>query len=795
MKQKFSVSGMSCAACSSRVEKVVKRLSGVDDAQVSLLMNTMTVDYDPDTTAIPMIIRAVEKAGYGAEVAPTTPEASGSSSQFNVVDPDRKSVLEDLAASLKLAATQPKAEAPAQSYMSGELLEMRRRLVTSVLFLLPLFYIAMGHMAGLPLPGFLHGWQNAAAFSLTQFLLCLPIVRVNEKYFTGGFSSLVMGAPNMDSLIAVGSAASLAYGVFAMAQIGYGLGHGISAIVERYMMDLYFESAGMILTLITLGKYLETRAKRRTGDAIARLLELAPDTAVVVYEGQEYEIPTDQVTPGDILAIRPGGKVPVDGVVVDGQSAIDESALTGESMPVPKSLGDMVSAASVNKTGFLLVEALRVGDDTTLAQIIRLVEEASASKAPIARLADRIAGVFVPSVIGISAVTLIFWLILGRSWEFAMSSAIAVLVISCPCALGLATPVAIMAATGRGAEQGILIRSAEAFEKSGAVDTVVLDKTGTVTEGKPQVTDIAAKEGIEQSRLLALAASMEKPSEHPLAEAILHAAEEAGTPILPVEDFQAVFGKGVECRIDGALYWAGNAVMMADKGTDLTAWAGQADVYAEEGKTPLYIAREEECLGIIAVADQVKASSAGAISLMQRMGLDVLLLTGDNLRTAQAVGRKLGIEKVIAQVLPQDKEQEIRTLQASGRKVAMVGDGVNDAPALVRADAGIAIGAGTDIAIESADIVLMKNDLRDCAAAIQLSKATLRNIRQNLFWAFFYNIVGIPLAAGVFYGLLGWRLSPMFAAAAMSFSSVSVVTNALRLRYFKPKWGIDDDGV
>ena len=880
MKQKFSVSGMTCSACVAHVERAVKKLPGVHDVRVNLLMQNMIVDYEPETVDPQRIIAAVEKAGYGAEVITaaeavhagpggavgaagtyTDPVGAGSigagkgaetytdpvdaaSGTSDITDrPDpvaRRQRLEALVSVAANIGSRGKATTQAKDRMAGEWREMKRRLIASVCFLLPLFYIAMGHMAGLPLPAFLSGHHNAANFALVQLMLCLPIVRINEKYFRGGFGSLLRGAPNMDSLIAVGSAASVVYGLFALLQIGYGLGHMDTVRVELYMADLYFESAAVILTLITLGKYLETKSKGRTGEAIARLLDLAPETATVALDGQEYEIPTEDVIPGDILALRPGAKVPVDGLVIEGVSSVDQSALTGESIPVPKGPGDALSAATVNKAGFLLMEARRVGDDTTLAQIIRLVEEAGASRAPIARLADRIAAVFVPVVMGIALLTAVVWLLAGRSPEFALSNAIAVLVISCPCALGLATPVAIMAGTGRGAEHGILIKSAEAFERAGAIHTAVLDKTGTVTEGKPKVTDIVAYRENGESDLLALAASLEKPSEHPLAEAILDAAEAAGLPLLPVETFQAIFGQGVEGSIGGKPYWAGNAGLMAAKGTALgevspdettpdgispdgglpaatasaallqdnaanddmgmpgddagsaaASPAAVAAVFARAGKTPLFVADADGCLGVVAVADEVRPTSAAAVRTLKSMGIDVILLTGDNRQTAEAVRRRLGIDRAVAEVLPQDKEREIRILQEAGRRVAMIGDGVNDAPALARADVGIAIGAGTDVAIESADIVLMKSDLPDAAAAIQLSRATMRNIRQNLFWAFFYNCIGIPLAAGLFYGWLGWKLSPMFAAAAMSFSSVSVVTNALRLRFFKPKYAAE----
>ncbi|MBP1755278.1 MAG: heavy metal translocating P-type ATPase, partial [Firmicutes bacterium] len=594
-------------------------------------------------------------------------------------------------------------------------------------------------------------------------------------------------SPNMDSLIAIGSSAAILYGLFAIYRIGYGLGHSDTEMVKHYLHDLYFESAGTILTLITLGKYLEARSKGRTSEAIAKLLDLAPKTASVLRDGNEIELPIDEVVLEDILIVRPGQSIPVDGVIMEGSSAVDQAALTGESIPVEKHVGDKVIGATMNKSGYFKMKAEKVGDDTTLAQIVRLVEEAGSSKAPISKLADRISGVFVPVVIGIAILAAVIWLLLGYSFEFALSIGIAVLVISCPCALGLATPVAIMVGTGKGAQNGILFKSAESLELLHQIKTIVLDKTGTITEGKPKVTDVMTAKGITEEVLLQIAAAIEKPSEHPLSEAIVQKAAELELSYPEVDEFQAVSGRGIIAQLSSREYIAGNAQFMREKQVDLTEYESKAKNYAMEGKTPLFFAEATKLLGIIAVADVVKASSPEAIKSFQRLGIDVVMLTGDNKQTATAIQKELSIDKVVAEVLPQDKESEIRKLQEGGHKVAMIGDGINDAPALVRADVGIAIGAGTDIAIESADVVLMKSDLQDVVTAIQLSKATLRNIKQNLFWAFFYNIMGIPLAAGVFYLALGWKLSPMFGAAAMSLSSVFVVTNALRLRFFQAK--------
>ena len=755
MKQKFNVTGMTCSACSAHVTKAVEKLPGVSSVNVNLLGGSMLVEYDPGAESPESIIAAVDDAGYGAAL----PTSKGGA----------------------------KADAAPAVDIEAELLGMKRRFVISLCFLLPLFYIAMGHMMGWPLPHFFHDSRNALSFALIQFLLVLPIMYVNDKYYKVGFKTLLHGSPNMDSLIALGSLAAVVYGVAALFQISYGMGHGDAERVSKWSMDLYFESAGMILTLITLGKYLETRSKGKTSEAISRLMDLAPKTATVLRDGAEVEIPVEDVAVGDLILVRPGASIPVDGEVTEGTSSVDESALTGESIPVEKGPGDRVVAASINKSGSFTFRATRVGDDTTLAQMIALVDEAASSKAPIAKLADQVAGIFVPTVIGIALVTAAVWLVLGYGVEHALTAGVAVLVISCPCALGLATPVAIMVGTGKGAENGILIKSAEALETLHTVSTVVLDKTGTVTEGRPRVTDLYPGEGITTEELLCVAASLEKPSEHPLAEAIVREAEERKIPLVPVRDFEAVHGRGVRAEVQGSHYLAGNRAMMEESGIDLGAEHLMADGLAENGKTPLYFAQDGRLMGLIAVADTVKPSSAEAMCGFRALGIDVVMLTGDNQRTADAIGRELGVTKVIAEVLPQDKEAVIASLQTEGRRVAMVGDGINDAPALARSDVGLAIGAGTDVAIESADIVLMKSDLLDAVTAVELSKATIRNVKQNLFWAFIYNIIGIPLAAGVWFPLTGWQLNPMFAAAAMSLSSVSVVSNALRLKLFKPR--------
>lgn len=756
MKQKFNVTGMTCSACSAHVEKSVRKVEGVNQVTVNLLSNSMVVEYDPDKTDDGAIVAAVKAGGYGAALQ------EQDRPKGNV----RKS---------------------ANDTAKEELRSMKKRLVVSFVFLIPLFYLSMGHMMGLPVPAFFHGNQNAMAFAFTQFLLTLPILAVNHKYFRVGFKTLSKGAPNMDSLIAIGSSAAVVYGVFAIYKIGWGLGHGDMAMVERYTMDLYFESAGMILALITLGKFLEARAKGKTSEAITKLMDLAPKTAVVLRDGAEQELPVEEVQVGETVVVRSGQSIPLDGVILEGNGSVDESALTGESIPVEKRPGDRVTGASINKSGYFTFRVTQVGEDTALAHIIKLVEEASSSKAPIAKLADKVSGVFVPIVIGVAALTFLVWMLTGHGLEFSLSAGIAVLVISCPCALGLATPTAIMVGTGKGAENGILIKSAEALEVAHTVDTVVLDKTGTITQGKPRVTDVLTR--MDRNAFLVLAASLEKASEHPLAEAIVDEAKEF--PLRPVEDFSAVAGQGIAGMVDGERYIAGNLKMMKENHIPAGDYEQEAARLAGEGKTPLFFAKPDasggSVLGVVAVADVVKPTSRQAVQELQQMGIEVVMLTGDNERTATAIQKQVGISRVIAEVLPQDKEKEVRMLQESGKKVAMVGDGINDAPALTRADVGIAIGAGTDIAMESADVVLMRSDLLDAVSAIQLSRATIRNIKENLFWALIYNSIGIPLAAGVFYYALGWMLNPMFAAAAMSLSSVCVVSNALRLKLFRPR--------
>ncbi len=755
MKEKFDVTGMTCSACSSRVEKCVSKLEGVNEVSVNLLTNSMQVEFNDAVIQEQGIIDAVVHAGYGASV-------------------QGKKKASDTRESLK-----ENKKNPVQEHMEY----MKKRTIWSFIFLIPLMYVSMGHMIGLPLPGFLHGTVNAVGFAMTQFLLCIPVIYINRAYYTKGFSTLLHGAPNMDTLIAVGSAASLVYGVFAIYRMGYGLGVQDMDLVNRYLHDLYFESAVMILALINIGKYLEARSKGKTSEAINKLMDMAPKTAFAERNGTVVEIPAEEIQIGDILQVKPGSSVPADGVVLEGVTSIDEAAITGESIPVQKVPGDSVIAATMNKAGFFRMKASKVGDDTTFSQIIRLVEDASASKAPIAKIADKIAGVFVPIVMTIALITAAVWLLAGAEFEFALSCAISVLVISCPCALGLATPVAIMVGTGKGAENGILIKSGEALEVTHNIQSVVLDKTGTITQGKPAVTDIRGVK-TDSKELLKIAAAMEKKSEHPLAEAVLAKAEEEKISLPEALEFSAVAGMGIEAVIEGKKYYAGNLRLMKEKGIDCTGIKDYLETLTGEGKTPLLFADEKELLGVVGAADIVKSTSAQAIRELKKMGIQVIMLTGDNERTAKAIQRQLDIDTVIAEVLPQDKEREVAKLQENGQKVAMVGDGINDAPALARADVGIAIGAGTDVAIESADIVLMKNDLLDVVTAISLSKAVIRNIKENLFWAFFYNVCGIPLAAGVFYTALGLKLSPMFGAAAMSLSSLFVVSNALRLRFF-----------
>ena len=762
-KEQFNVTGMTCAACSARVEKAVGKLPGVDKIAVNLLKNSMVVEYDETALDTQEIIGAVTEAGYGAE--------------------------------LKEAAQQGKAakamQASANDIARQEYEAVKKRLKLSLVFAVPLSYISMGHMMGWPLPEIFLGVENAMIFSLTLLLLVIPVVFINFKFFRVGFKTLFAASPNMDSLIAIGASASLVYGVYALYKIAYGFGHSDLALVHRFSMDLYFESAGMILTLITFGKFLEARAKGRTSDAITKLMDLAPKTAVVERDGAELEIPVEEVEKGDILVVRSGMSVPVDGVLTEGHAAVDESAITGESIPVEKETGSKVTGATVVKSGFFKMRADRVGEDTTLAQIVRLVDDATSSKPPIAKMADKVSGVFVPAVIGIALVTAAVWLLLGESFEFALSNAIAVLVISCPCALGLATPTAIMVGTGRGAASGVLIKSAEALETVHEVNTIVLDKTGTITQGEPGVTDVLYSKCAGEAQLVKTAASLEKYSEHPLAQAIVKYAEQKNVQLAPVTGFAQQAGRGIKGVMEGKGCFGGNRRMLEEAGLYDDNVKMLEEKLAAEGKTPLFFASDGILLGIIALADRVKPTSRAAIEEMKRMGLEVVMLTGDNARTAQAIQKEVGADRVVAEVLPQDKETEIRRLQQQGKKVAMVGDGINDAPALARADVGIAIGAGTDIAIESADLVLMKNDLLDVAGAVQLGHAVIRNIKQNLFWALFYNAICIPVAAGVFYPWLGIKLSPMLGALAMSFSSVFVVTNALRLRFFNPVYAAD----
>ncbi len=751
MKQKFDVTGMSCAACQAHVEKAVGGLEGIRSVNVNLLANSMVAEFDEGVLTTQAICAAVEQAGYHAAV-------HGSKAG------DAPSGADALATQLK---------------------GMKLRLILSLVFLVPLFYLCMGHMVGAPLPGIFLGQENTLVFALTQLVLVVPIMYINDHYFINGFKTLFRRSPNMDSLIALGSSAAFVYSLWAIFYAGWQMGRGeLHAAHDTIMNNLYLESVGMILTLISVGKFMETRSKGKTGDAIRALMDLAPKTATVLREGVETEVPVEEVVVGDLIRLKPGGSIPVDGVVAEGDSAVDESALTGESIPVEKHPGDKVSAATINQTGSFVMRATGVGEDTALSRIIRLVEDASASKAPIAKLADKVAGVFVPVVITIAIVTALIWLVVTGLPGQALTAGVAVLVISCPCAMGLATPVAIMVGTGRGAQIGTLFKSAEALEALQSVDTVVLDKTGTITQGRPEVTDLLPAPGRTEEELLCLAASLESRSEHPLAQAIVLCAKEVGIPLVEVAKFEAIPGMGIRGVIDGTTYTAGNARLFAREGIDLT---DRADELANEGKTPLFFAEEGKFIGTIAVADPVKPGSPAAIAAMKELGLEVVLLTGDNRRTAEAVGRQVGAGQVIAEVLPQDKERHVAQLQSQGKKVAMVGDGINDAPALARAAVGVAIGAGTDVAIESADVVLMRSDLMDAVGAYELSKATLRNIRQNLFWALFYNCIGIPLAAGLFYPLLHWQLNPIFGAVAMSLSSFCVVSNALRLRFFKPK--------
>ena len=762
-KVKFDITGMSCAACSARVTKAVVKVAGTSDVNVNLLTNSMQLAYDESATSAEAIIAAVEDAGYGAAVhggateAGTTPPGGAA-----IVDPVKKAIA-----------------------------EMRHRLIWSIVFLIPTMYIAMHglfqRLFGLPVPDIVRalfdGPENAITFAFAQLLLVLPIMYLNRKY--SGFKNLFRGAPNMDSLVGMGSMAAALFGAFAIFRMGYGMGHGDWALVTEYSTNLYFESAGMIVTLITVGKFLEARAKGETSRALETLMDLAPSEATVVRGGVETVVPVAQLRVGDEVVVRPGERIPADGTVLLGQTSIDESAITGEPMPVMKQPGDTVTSGALNQQGAIHFRADRVGDDATINQIIRLVDEASASKAPIARTADKIAGVFVPAVIAVALLAGGAWLAMGASVEFAFSIAICILVISCPCALGLATPVAIMVGTGKGAENGILIKSGEALETAQAVDTVVMDKTGTITEGRPRITSVTPV-GIDENALLAIAAGLESQSEHPLAAAVVAKAKEQGVTPRTMTNFAATFGKGVTAEADGHRYAAGNAAFLQELGADTTKLSGHLEALADDGATPLLFAEDAHIIGVLGAADEPKATSRAAIERFQHMGIDVVMLTGDNTRTAEAMRRRMNIDHVIAGVLPGGKADEVKKLQAAGHRVAMIGDGINDAPALAQADLGIAIGAGTDVAIESADAVLMKSDLLDAVSAIRLSKAVLRNIKENLFWALIYNVICIPVAAGVLYPSFGIKLSPMVGAAAMSLSSVCVVLNALRLNFFQP---------
>lgn len=752
-KELLDITGMSCSACSSRIEKVVGRMQGVEQISVNLLTNNAHISFDESVVDEATIIARIEKLGFGA--AFHTQSASA------------------------VPTTKP------QDTAAQELAEMRERLIGSLIFAGLVFYQHMGRMWGWPLPGFILGQENELINALLQMLWCIPVLFIDRKYFIHGARNLLNGAPNMDSLICIGSGASFIYGLYAVFGLAYAFGHNRLDLIPGFADALYFEASAVILALVTVGKFMEARAKSHTSDAIKALMNLTPKTALVERHGVQGEIPVEDVVTGDVLIVKSGASVPVDGVITEGSGALDESAITGESLPVDKAVGDKVTGGTINQSGYFKMEATAVGANTTLAKIIALVDEATSSKAPIAKLADKVSGYFVPAVISIAVLAGAVWLALGASWHFAITIAISVLVISCPCALGLATPTAIMVGTGRGARSGILIKSATALETAHKVDTVILDKTGTITEGKPVVTDILPAAGTNKDELLQLAASLEQLSEHPLGKAVLQKAEETQLALIPAADYQQIPGQGLTAAIDGIAYSAGNLKLMQAQGVDTSALQKQHETLAAQGKTPLYFARGTQPLGCIAVADTVKPTSREAVQKLKTMGIEVIMVTGDNKTTAEAIRSQVGIDKVVAQVLPQDKEQVIRQLQSEGKTVAMVGDGINDAPALARADVGIAIGAGTDVAIEAADMVLIKSDLVDVAKAIRLSRGVMTNIKENLFWAFIYNAIGIPFAAGVFYTAFGWQLNPLIAAAAMSCSSVSVVTNALRLRFIK----------
>lgn len=781
-KNKFNIQGMTCSSCQAHVQKAVENLNGIKNVNVNLLSNSMIVEYDEKTLNDKKIIEAVKNEGYGATLA--------INSQKDKIQNDNENTLNS----------------------------MKKRLIISICFWIPLMYVAMYHMFydlfGIPVPKLIndlfHGPENAITFGFTQILLLIPIIYVNRNYFIIGFKRLFKLSPNMDSLIAIGSFSAIIYGIYAIYMIGFGLGHNNLELVSRFSNDLYFESAGTILTLITVGKYLETKSKGKTSEAINKLINLAPKTAIVLKNEKEIEVEVKDIKKEDIIIIKPGYSIPVDGIIIEGESSIDESTITGESIPTQKFINDKVISGTINKNGYFKMKATELGDDTTLAQIIKLVEEAANSKAPISRLADKVSGVFVPIVITIALLATIFWLINGQSFEFALSIGIAVLVISCPCALGLATPVAIMVGTGKGAELGILIKSAESLELLHKVDTVVLDKTGTITQGKPKVIDIITNQDLinevmsqknkvkvvlnknndltSKNNLLKIAGSLEKNSEHPLAEAIIEKTRENNLNLYEVKDFEAISGRGVRGKIDNIEYFGGNLAFMQENNVKLEDVLLKSEELSKQGKTLLYFAKENRLLGIIAVADTIKPTSKIAINKLKKKNLEVIMITGDNKNVAESIGKNLEIDKVISEVMPQDKESEVTKLQASGKRVAFVGDGINDSPALVRSDVGIAISSGTDIAVESADIVLINDDLLSVVSAISLSKKVINNIKMSLFWAFFYNIIGIPVAAGLFYLSFNLKLNPMIGAAAMSLSSVCVVLNALRLKKFKPEF-------
>ena len=758
-KEKFNVSGMTCSSCSAHIDKAISALPGVKSVNVNLLGNSMTVEYDESKLNTNSIIEVVAKSGFTATLNESTAQD---------IKQIKKSKTENLA--------------------KKEIKSMRNRLIISFVFMIPLFYISMGHMLNFPLPSILTDYNNMMVFALTQLFLTIPIIYVNRDYFYTGFKSLINRTPTMNSLIAIGSAAAFIYSVFSLFEMGYNMGHSNFEVAHSHMMNLYFESAGMILGLITLGKYLEAKSKARTTDAITKLIDLAPKTATVIRNGIEVEVNTEDVVVGDIIVVRPGASIPVDGTIIEGATAIDESAITGESMPVDKTVGEKVIGATINRSGYIQIKAEKVGKDTTLSQIITLVEEAGSSKAPISKIADKVSGVFVPIVILIALVAFIVWTALGYPFTFAFKIAISILVISCPCALGLATPTAVMVGTGKGAENGILIKSAETLETFHEIDTIILDKTGTITEGKPKVTETILVSAKTEEELIKTAYTLEQNSEHPLADAIVNYGDTKKVTPEKISSFELIPGQGIKGFKDNTELLAGNIKMMKENNIFVDEHKYNVNQYTDQGKTPLYIAEDKTLLGIILVADTIKESSFHAIKAFKQLGLKIIMLTGDNEKTARAIQKQLNIDHVIAEVLPSDKEKEVRRLQNKGKKVAMVGDGINDAPALTRADVGVAIGAGTDIAIESADIVLMKSNLLDCVTAIELSRSTIRNIKQNLFWALFYNAACIPVAAGLLYVPFGLVLNPMIAAAAMGFSSIFVVFNALRLKFFKPKY-------